>query len=337
VNHRTKLLATLTLTVAVFAAAPTSAEKLTLKMATLVPQGSAWHTTLQEMVAKWQELSKGQITVRLYPGGVAGDDADVVRKMRLGTLNGGLLAVSGFADIDRSIFALCVPMMYASYDELDAVAAKLSPLIEKAYADKGFVVLALADAGWVHFFTKTPVHTPDDLKRLKLFSWAGDNASVELLKSAGLNPVPLPSTEISTALQTGLVQAVPTTSRAAVLLQWYTHAPYLTDLRWAVLMGGIVVTKETWERIPADLRPAFQAAASETVKKLSAQTRDGEKSDVDAMVKRGLTVIRIDDATLALWRTAAEATYPKVRGSFVPAPVYDEAMRLRAEFRAGKK
>jgi TRAP-type transport system periplasmic protein len=336
-KSRTVPIIALALALTVALAAQAGAEKLVIKMATLVPQGSTWHTTLQEMTAKWQELSKGQVTVRLYPGGVAGDDADVVRKMRLGTLNAGLLTVSGFADIDRSIFALCVPMMYASYEELDAVEAKLSPMLEKTYADKGFVVLAWADAGWVHFFAKSPVKTPDDLKKLKLFSWAGDNPGFELLKSAGLNPVPLPSTEISTALQTGLVEAVPTTSRAAVLLQWYDHARYLTDLRWAVLVGGVVLTKEAWDKVPANLRPAFQALAQETVKKLSQQTREGEKTDIEAMVKRGLTVVPVDAATLAQWRSAAEATYPKVRGRFVPPAAYDEAMRLRAEFRAANK
>jgi TRAP-type transport system periplasmic protein len=319
------------------AATSSPAQTVTLKMATLVPQGSAWHTTLQKMVATWQSASGGKINVRLYPGGVAGDDTDVVRKMRLGTLDAGLLTVSGFADIDRSIFALCLPMMYANYDELDAVAAKLSPSLEKIYADKGFIVLAWADAGWVHFFSKTPVRTPDDLKPMKLFAWAGDNEGVELWKAAGFNPVPLPSTEISTALQTGLVAALPTTPQAAVLLQWYTHAPNMTDLPWAVLLGGIVMTKTAWEKVPADVRPAFIAAARDATRTLSAQTRAGEKTDVEAMVKRGLTVVKVDDAALAKWRAAAEAAYPKLRGGFVPAEAYDQAMKFRDEYRASLK
>lgn len=318
-------------------ATPTQAQKATLKMATLVPQGSTWHTTIQQMTSAWQEAAGGKVTVRLYPGGVAGDDTDVVRKMRLGTLDASVLTVSGFADIDRSIFALCMPMMYASYDELDAVAAKLAPHLEKIYADKGFIVLAWADAGWVRFFTKSPVRTPDDLRPLKLFAWAGDNQGLELWKAAGFNPVPLPSTEISTALQTGLVAALPTTPQAAVLLQWYTHAPNMTDLQWAVLLGGVVVTKNAWDKVPTEARPAFAAAAREAARTLSAQTRSGEKADVEAMAKRGLKVVSIDPATLATWRTTAEAVYPRLRGGFVPAEAYDLAMKLRAEYRAGTK
>ncbi len=318
------------------AAGPADAQRAMIKMATLVPQGSAWHTALQEMTAKWQQASGGKITVRLYPGGVAGDDTDVVRKMRLGTLDAGVLTVSGFADIDRSIFALCVPMMFDSYAELDAVTAKLTPELERIYEDKGFVVLALADAGWVHFFATSPVRTPDDLKKLKMFSWAGDDRGIELWKAAGFKPVPLPSTEISTALQTGLVDAVPTTSRAAVLLQWYRHAPYMTDLRWAPLLGGVVLSKAAWSKVPEDARPAFIAAARETVAKLSASTRAGETDDVAAMKAHGLTVVDVDAAALAAWRTAAQAAYPTLRGSFVPAEIFDQAMRLRDAYRSGK-
>ena len=202
-------------------------------------------------------------------------------------------------------------MMYDSYDEIDAVLAKLAPQLEQIYADKGFVVLAWADAGWVHFFTKSPVRIPDDLRAQKLFSWAGDNPAIELWKAAGFNPVPLPSTEISTALQTGLVTAVPTTSLAAVLLQWYTPAPYMTDIRWAVLLGRIVLSKAAWEKIPAELRPAFQEPPGPRPLKLSPQTREGEARDVEAMSKRGLTVVTVDAAALAEWRPAPR---PPTRG-----------------------
>lgn len=316
-------------------ASTAGAQNTVIKMATLVPQGSGWFTTLQEMGQQWQTASGGRVTLRLYPGGVAGDDSDVVRKIRLGTLDGGVLTSVGLADVDRSILALELPMGYADYEEFDTVLAKMGPQLEKIYADKGFVVLAWADAGWVHFFTKSPVRVPDDLKVLKLFAWAGDDFAVELWKSAGFKPVPLPSTEISTALQTGLVSALPTTSQAAVLLQWYTHAKYMTDVNWAVLLGGIVVSKVVWERIPADLRPALLKAAHDAGAKARAQTRESAVSDVEAMEKRGLTVVRLDAGSVEAWQRAAEGAYPSLRGKYVPAAVFDEALRLRDEYRKG--
>lgn len=314
-------------------AAPLQAQKVTLKMATLVPQGSAWHTSLQELAQNWQKLSGGAVTLRLYPGGVAGDDGDVVRKMRLGTLDAGLLATAGMVDIDRSVLALAIPMAYRDYAELDAVAEKLTPELERIFLERGFVVLAWADGGWVHFFAKSPVRTPDDLKGMKLFTWGGDTPAVEMWKAAGFNPVPLPATEISTALQTGLVNALPTTPQAAVLLQWFTHAPFMTDVKWAVLLGGIVVTKKAWEKVPAEHRPALLAAARDTARALRDSTRRAAAADIEAMRKRGLTVVHLDGAAEAAWRAAAEAAYPRVREVFVPAAAFDLAMRHREEVR----
>ncbi len=313
-----------------------AAAQTIVKMATLAPEGSSYHLILKEMAERWKTATNGRVVVRMYPGSVAGDDADVVRKMRLGSLNAALLTSVGLSNVDRTVFALEVPMMYASDDEVDYVLGKMEPRIEAALAAKGFVVLNWADAGWVRFFTKTPVKTPDDLKPLKLFAWAGDTDAIEIWKGAGFNPVPLPSTEISTALQTGLVTALPTTPQAAVILQWYTHAPNMTDVRWALLLGATVISKATWDKIsPADQK-AIRDASREAGARLRAESKAAGARDVEAMRKRGLTVVAVDPKTEALWRTAAEAAYPRIRGKIVPEDAFDEAKRLLADYRAKK-
>jgi len=316
-------------------ASPARAQVL-VKMATLAPDGSTYHLILKEMAEKWKSSTQGRVTVRLYPGSVAGDDADVVRKMRLGSLNASLLTSVGVSAIDPSVMALQVPMLYSSYDEVDHVLSVLGPKLEASLAAKGFVLLNWADAGWVRFFTKTPVRTPDDLKPLKLFAWGNDTDALEIWKGAGFNPVPLPSTEISTALQTGLVSALPTTPTAAVLLQWYQHAKNLTDVKWALLLGATVVSKATWDKISPEDQKAVRAAAAEAGARLRAESRAAELRDIAAMQKRGLNVVAIDARTEALWRTAAEAAYPKVRGKIVPEAAFDEARKVLADFRAKK-
>lgn len=311
------------------------AQTVVVKMATLVPEGSAWHTILKEMGEKWKTASGGRVTLRLYPGSVAGDDPDVVRKIRLGTLHAALLTSAGIGEIDRSLYALQIPLLYRSTDELDYVLEKMTPRMAAALEAKGFVLLNWADGGWVRFFTQKPVATPDDLKGQKLFTWQGSSETVEIWKAAGFNPVPLPSTEITTALQTGLVTAVPAPPQAAVLLQWFTHARHMTDLRWAFLLGGSIISKATWDRIPADVRPALLEAAREAGRRLRQEIRAADARDVEAMKKRGLTVVPVDAKAEALWRAAAEAAYPKVRGALVPPDAFDEAKRLRDEFRKG--
>ena len=168
----------------------------------------------------------------------------------------------------------------------------------------------------MHFFTQTPVATPDDLKKLKLFHWAGDPTSLEIWKAAGFNPVPLPSTEIATALQTGLVEAFGAPPQVAVITQYYENAKNMTDVNWALLLGATVIKKDDLGEDPG--RPPAPAAARpprEAGAKLQAEIRkSGEtrrRGDEEARPERRRRSTR---RRAALWRTTAESTYPRIRG-----------------------
>jgi TRAP-type C4-dicarboxylate transport system substrate-binding protein len=226
-----------------------------------------------------------------------------------------------------------IPLMYDSYDEVYWVHEKMRPKLEASLEAKGFVVLNWADGGWVNFFTTKPVALPDDLRRLKLFTWAGDAESVEVWRSAGFNPVPLPSTEIATALQTGLVEALGVPPQVAVISQFFNHAKYMTDLRWQLLQGATIITKAAWEKIPADVRPELLKVFQEAGARLQKEIREAEAKDVEAMKKRGLTVVPVSAAQRAQWQKLTESIYPRIRGKIVPAEAFDEAMRHRDEFR----
>lgn len=334
--RRPVLVPLLLLALAAMGGLPAAAET-TIKMATLVPQGSSWHRILQEMAAEWKTASGGQVVVRLYPGGVAGDDPDVVRKMRLGTLNAGVLTAAGLGEIDKSVFALSVPLMYDSYDEVYGVLERLRPGLEAKLQAKGFVVLAWADGGWVRFFSQKPVAKPDDLRALKLFSWAGDTEAVELLKAARFNPVPLPSTELATALQTGLVQAFGAPPSVALIAQYFNHAKHMTDLDWQMLLGAIVVSKAAWDKVPDEAQGKLRAAAEKAGRRLREEIRASAGRDVEAMKKRGLAVVPVNEAARRDWRQLIEGLHPKIRGVIVPADAFDEALRARNAYRAAPK
>ena len=209
------------------------------------------------MAESWKTASAGKVDVRIYPGGVAGDDPDMVRKMRIGQLQMAGLTGVGLSRIIPEIAALQMPMLLTNAGELNYVRERVSPEIEALLEEKGFKLLAWADVGWVHFFTRQPVRRPNDLKAEKLWIWAGDTTYLEAWKSAGYQPVPLPSTEIFTGLQSGLVTAFTTTPLAALSYQWFPKANHMTDLRWAPFVGALVITTRSWEEIPAALRPAL--------------------------------------------------------------------------------
>lgn len=332
-KYRHSLVA-LALILAVTAVAPSWAQApITIKMATLVPENSGWFLVLKDVADKWNKASGGKVRVILYPGGRQGDDPDVVRKMNLGTLNAGVLTSVGVAEIDKSVYALSIPMAFDDYDELYGVLDKMRPSLEAKMLAKGYVVLNWADGGWTHFFSKSPVRTPDDAKKLKMFSWAGDPKTTEVWKSAGFDPRPAPSTELVTGLQTGLFELLSAPPQVAVITRYYETTKFMTDLKWGILLGATVIKKDVWERIPADLRPQLLQIAQDAGKKLQADIRASGDKDVAAMQKAGLTVVPVDAQARALWKKAAEDTYPRVRGEVVPPDAFDEAMRLRDEYR----
>ena len=305
-----------------------------VKMGTGAPDGSPWHQILKTMGEKWKESSGGAVTLRIYPGGVLGDEPDLVRKMRVGQIQAAAVTAVGLSDIDDAVAALQIPMMFSSYDELDYVREKLRPVLEKRLEAKGFVVLNWGDAGWVMFFAKEPFARPNDLKKMKLFTWAGDNDAVDLWKAGGFHPVPLAATDILPGLQTGLINAFDTTPLAALVNQWFGLAPHLLDLKWAPLVGATVMTKKAWDSIPAASREGVRAAAAEAGERLKGEIRATNDKAIEAMVKRGLTVHRATPQLVAEWQKAAEEVYPKIRGTIVPADMFDQVRRLRDEYRA---
>ncbi len=312
----------------------TPASALTIKLGTLAPEGSPWYNIIRDMTDAIKDETGGKIRFRIYAGGVAGDDPDMVRKMRIGQLHAAVLTGTGLYDIAPETQALMMPMMLASYEEFDYVMTRIAPRLEAILESKGFKVLNWGDAGWVHFFTQTPVVRPDDLRPLRLFAWTGYTAYVEAWKDAGYQPVPLASTEIHTGLQSGLINAVPATPIAALSFQWFGLAKHMTDLNWAPLIGATVISMRKWQRIPDDVKPILVKAAREAGARIRDETRQLSDDAVEVMKKHGLIVHHVPPDVIAQWERSARAGYPKIVGKEVPAWVVAEVERLRNEYRA---
>ncbi|HYV17628.1 MAG TPA: TRAP transporter substrate-binding protein DctP [Verrucomicrobiae bacterium] len=316
-------------------AAP-AASPVTIKMATVAPEGSPWHEVLKQMGQDWERASGGRVKLRLYPGGVLGDEASLVTKLRIGQLHAAALSAVGLYRIDRGVACLGVPMMFDTYDELDRVRDQLTPRLEKAFEAQGYMVLNWGDAGWIRFFTKAPAKTPDDIRRTKLFIAADDAETLELYKALGVKPVPLAETDILSSLQTGLITAFDAPPLLALLNQWFGVAPYMLDVRWAPLVGATVISRKAFATLPEDVRPQLLEAGRAAGERFRGDMRRLSEEAIPAMEKRGLKVTRPDDATLAAWRREAEGVWPRLRGSMVPADLFDEAKRLRDQARSGK-
>ena len=322
---------------AVVAAAVAADATVKIKLGTLAPRDSSPHQFLKAMAEKWRQAPGGGVQLIIFTDGTQGGEADMVRRMRIGQLQAAVLSGTGMAEIDDSVTALqTMPLVYRSLDEVDYVREKLGPKLEERIAAKGFVVLFLTDAGWVKYFSRKSVVTPDDLRKQKLFAWAGDNKALDIMKAAGYQPVPLETADILPGLQTGLIDAVPAPPFFALAGQLYGPAPHMLDMNWAPLLGACVVTKKTWDNIPPETQKLMRAAAETAGEAIRAQAHREMTEAVEAMKKRGLIVHELTPEAETAWQNLAESLYPKIRGSLVPADLFDEVQSLLKEYRAGK-
>lgn len=319
------------------AQAPAAKPEIEIKVGTLAPEGTPWYDAIQELGARWKAASSAKIGLTIFPGGVQGDEADMIRKMRIGQMQMGAFTSVGLETITKEMSALWIPLLFQNYDELDYVRGKLDARLEKALADKGFVVLNWGDAGWVKYFAKKPIPNLRALQELKLFTWAGSSDSEEMYKSAGFKVVPLAPTDILTSLQTNMIEAFPAPATLALANQWFGLAKNMMDIKFAPVVGATIITKAAWEKIDPSLRPTLLKLAQETGKKYEPQIRKLETDAIDAMVKRGLQIQKLTPQAEQEWQQTAEKFYPKIRGTLVPADLFDEVRNLVKEYRAQKK
>ncbi|MBL4574974.1 MAG: TRAP transporter substrate-binding protein DctP [Opitutaceae bacterium] len=332
-----KLLTKLTLLLLLVACLPDfAAAKQRIKLTTLAPKGSSFHKSLQRMSSDWRKISGGQINIIIYPGGIQGGESAMVERMAINQTHAGLLSGTGLAEIEPSVKGLQImPMMFNDLEEYDYVSEKIEPKLERMIRAKGFIVLFWTDVGFVRFFAKEPVLTPDDLKKLKLFTWSGDPKQASVMKSAGFNIVPLETADILTSLQTGLIEAVPMPPFYALSGQVFGPAPHMLDLNWAPLIGAAVITEKSWNRIPDEFKDAFLESAKKTGIAIKAAGRRESYLAIKTMHEKwNLQVHPVDQKIVEEWRNMCRQIYPDLRGKIIPEDIFDEVESLVKEYRA---
>ncbi len=314
----------------------TAADKQ-LRIGSLVPKNSLYHRQLMDIGEAWRTAQGENAKYLVYPDGSQGGEAEMARRMRIGQLQGALLSVVGLREIEPSIAALqVIPLLFRSWEEVDYVREKTRAGMEKKFLDKGFVVLAWGDAGWVRFFSKEAAVRPDDYKKMKFFAWGSEPDQQAIMKSLGYTPVPLETSDILPAIQTGMINVVPSTPYFALATQIYATAPHMLEINWAPIVGALVVTKKAWDDMAPATQVAVRAASEKAGVQIRAKARQEVEEAVDAMKKRGLTVNRPTPEQMREWNELAEKLYPRIRGTMVPAETFDEVLAHLKDFRAGK-
>lgn len=319
---------------AALVASARAAAPLEIKLATILPKDTSGHHRLMELRDAWQSASRESLRLTLYAG--TGDsEVGLVRKMRSRQIHAALISAVGLSQIDRSVTCLQImPLTFRNWAEVDHVRERIRHDLEGRLREKGFEVLFWADAGWVRFFSRQPALRPADIKSMKLFVWAGEPHQVSILRNMGYQPVGLETDQILPALTTGMIDVVPVPPFMANALRYSGTAKHMLDLNWVPIVGAAVVRRDTWEKVPAELRPELLRLAMSTGERLRARARDEDDAAISAMQKKGLTVHRVSSEAMVEWRASVEQAYPQMRGTMVPAELFDQVHAHLAAFRA---
>ncbi|MGH8129888.1 MAG: TRAP transporter substrate-binding protein DctP [Steroidobacteraceae bacterium] len=317
------------------AATASAADVKQLRIATVAPAGSSFHKRLQSLGAEWSR-GPGGVSMNIYAG-TQGGELQIVRRMRVGQIQGAMLSSVGLGQIERSVTALqYMPLMFHDWDDVDRVRERLRPELEARLRKAGYVVMFWGDGGWVRFFSRKPINRLQDLKSMRVYASSGDPESVEIFKDY-YTPVVLEPDQILLGLRNGMIDALPIPPFLANFNQVPTYAPFMLDLRWAPITGALVLTERAWKQ----LDPKTQAWLRETSERAGHEMRRASRLEDEQTVqamkdKLGLKVVTLTPQAEREWRAEVARMYPRIRGTLVPAPMYDATIEtLKARRAAG--
>jgi TRAP-type C4-dicarboxylate transport system substrate-binding protein len=294
----------LILTLLGFSARGIADEKPTVKtisIATLAPPGSTWMKVFDAWNREVRRRSNKTLELRFYPGGVQGDEAEVIKKIRSGRLDGAAVTAVGLSQIYRPALVFGMPGILKTYAQLDAARAALAPEMNPKFAESGFQMLGWADVGWSYIFSTAPVSKPSDLSTRKPWVWREDLVLPALYKVVKSNPVPLQLPEVLGALQTNRIDTLMATPVSALAFQWNTRVSNMLDLPLTVVIGGTVMGQKQWD----SLTPEQKTIMTETSAQFHALARKNLRADEEkaltTLKEHNIKMLTPSDAEKAEW------------------------------------
>ena len=310
----------------IMAVASTSYAVTEIKLAILAPEGSTWHKVMTAWDKELTQKTAGRLKLKLYAGGVLGDEKDVIRKMRIGQIHAAGLTGLGLGMVNPEVRVLELPMLVSNYKEADAVAAKIWPKLGPGFEKKGFKVLGAAETGFINIFSNKPIASRDNMKGVKMWAWEGDPLVEAMYKAFKIVPIPLPVTDVMTSLQTHLIDGVYAPPLGAIALQWFTYTKYITDLKLADSTGGILITRKAYNQIPPADRAVLDQTAKKYAKMLVDRTRaDNEKSYM-TLAEAGLEQVKVSDEEVELIRKTSKEVWQNLVGKLYSRELLDAAI-----------
>jgi TRAP-type C4-dicarboxylate transport system substrate-binding protein len=313
------------------------AEPVTLRFATLVPEGTAWARELKAFSRDVEAQSKGQLRVRWYLGGIAGDESVVPDRIRRGQLDGEAAGVS-CAGMAPSLKVLRVVGLFRRRDEAHAVIAHLRPRLETEFRAAGYVPLGVTWFGSDIALSRVPVRSFADLRRLRLWIWNLDTVWTTEMKMLGLNVVPLSVDEAARAYEQGRVDGFLALPNAALAFQWSARARYFSNLTIASMAACTVISRQTFEALPFELQATLRAAAA----KLELRFEDINAAQEDALIgglfeRQGTHLVPAEEPFRSEFLLAARNAREHLPENVVPKALLNEVLGWLSDFRGERR
>ena len=266
-----------------------------IRFATVAPEGSTWMKVMHDYAKAVNDATNGNIKFKIYPGQVAGDEKDVLRKIRIGQLDSGGFTGVGLGEIVPEVRILDSPFLFKSYDEVDYVSGKLFDYFSDKFEEKGYILLGWAEVGFVYVFTNSPINSIQDMHGVKMWMWEGDPIAEATFNAFDINPIPLSITDVMTSLQTNLINGVYVSPLACVAVQWYTKVKYMLDLPLADSNGAILLSKKKFNKLSAEEKKIVKRLSLEHFGNLTNLSREDNAKSMDLLKKTGITFTSIKD------------------------------------------
>ena len=299
----------------------------TLKFATLAPAGTTWMKEMKAGAERVKDRTEGRVKLKFYPGGVMGNDQSVHRKIKIGQLHGGAFTQGGLAQVNSSIQALGLPMLFRSLEEVDYVRQRVDPILKQEMEESGFVLLGISEGGFARILSKQPMQDLESLRSSKVWVPEGDAVGLTVFKALGITPISLPISDVFTGLQTGLIETIPVNPTSAIAFQWHTSTAYMTDIPITFLIGLLAVTKSEFDKLSAADQAVLREEMGAVFVRLDELNRIDNEAAKAALQQQGITFVMPNPGEIERWREISHRSVDDMVNKGVISPTIVEQVR----------
>jgi TRAP-type transport system periplasmic protein len=311
--------------------------KITIKMASPIPENTPWGRFFNQLASDWSKITNGEVELIVYHNGVVGNESEVVRGLKLNQIQAAVLSTLGLYEISPEIMTLSCPFLIRNDDELDLILKDVVGEFQESINKKGYFTLAWARVGWVKFFSKAPVFTPDDLKKQKLGTNADQAEMNKVFKAMGFQMVPVERNDILIALNSNMVEAVFQSPVAVGSTQAFGLAKNMASINVAPFLGALIFNQRTWRSIPEKYKPQMIDAVRRNEAKLDRDIRKLEDEMIQTLGNYGLKVNRLTPQQEQLWYDEIGRAMPNLIGTVFDRNAYERIEAILKNYRNGRR